>query len=89
MNIRYTGSCVDHTFELVSENSIEEGNDMRDSVKKVQHLINYMKDSSLANEGFYNIMNASGADPLAIMQGTDNRLLKNLGLNFEILLIYI
>ena len=73
LNIQYTGSCVVHTFKLASEETIEEVVEMRDSVKKVRNLINYMKDSSLAMECFYDIMKASGTDPLAIMQGTDNR----------------
>ena len=41
-------------------------------LKKVRTLINYMKDSSLASEAFYNIMKDLGEEPLALKQGTEN-----------------
>ena len=73
LNIKFTGECVDHTFELVSEQTIEECRPMKNAVKKGRTLVNFMKDSSLGLEAFYRIMTAAGAEHLAIIQGTDNR----------------
>ena len=68
-----SGSCVDHTLELGTEESLQQCIGMKDPVKKVRSLINYMKDSSLAREEFNKIMEDAGVEPLAIIQGTSNR----------------
>ena len=44
----HTGSCVDHTLELASEESIQHCHSMRDSVKKVREFINYIKSNNLS-----------------------------------------
>ena len=44
----HTDSCVDHTLDLASEESIQHCYSMRESVKKVREFINYIKDSSIA-----------------------------------------
>ena len=64
---------MDHTFELGTEESIQQGPGMKDSVKKVRSLINHLKDSYPAKEAFYKIMKEAGVEPLAIIQGTSNR----------------
>ena len=64
---------MDHTLELATEESIEQCSGMKDSVKKVRGLINYMKDSPTAKEEFNKIVANSGVEPLAIIQGTSNR----------------
>ena len=73
LNIKFTGHCVDHTFELVSEDTIAECKEMNTAVKKGRALVNFLKDSSLGLEAFYRIMTNAGAQPLSIIQGTDNR----------------
>ena len=73
MNINFENNCVDHTLELGSEETLEAILRMKDSIKKLRCLVNYMKDSSTAREKFHEIMLASGMDPLTIIQGTDNR----------------
>ena len=46
---------------------------MKEAVKKVRGLVNFLKDSSSARVSFQNIMIASGLEPLAIIKGTTNR----------------
>ena len=67
MNIKFTGECVDHTFELVSETTVRECRLMNDAV------VNHLKDSSLGLESFHRILTAAGEEPLSVMKGTDNR----------------
>ena len=69
----HVGSCVDHTFELGCEESIQQSISMKQAVKKVRSLINYIKDCHPAKEAFYKIMEDAGVEPLAIIQGTSNR----------------
>ena len=64
---------MDHTLQLATEESIEQCSGMKDPVKKVRSLINFLKDSSLAKEEFNKIVANSGVEPLAIIQGTSNR----------------
>ena len=73
MKITHRGKCVDHTLELVSEDSIKQVPEMNEAVKKVRKLVNFMKDSSLARVAFNDIMIAAGVTPIAIIQGTENR----------------
>lgn len=67
------GSCVDHTFELGSEESIQQCSPMNESLGKVRGMINYVKESSTAKTAFRKIMETAGVEPLAIIQGTSNR----------------
>ena len=69
----FTGSCVDHTIELSSEESVAGIPQMKTSIKKCRKLVDYMKDSSLAREFFYKLITESGSKPLAIIRGTSNR----------------
>ena len=73
MNINFENNCVDHTLELGSEETLDAILRMKDPIKKLRCLVNYMKDSSTAREKFHEIMLESGLDPLTIIQGTDNR----------------
>ena len=69
----HTGSCVDHTLELAAEESIKQCPSMKESITKVRNLINYVKDSSTAREELRKIMENTGFEALAIVQGTSNR----------------
>ena len=69
----HVGSCVDHTLELATKESIQQCFSMKDAVQRVRSLINYMKDSSTAKEAFVKIMDNAGVEKLAIIQGTSNR----------------
>ena len=71
LETNHTGDCVDHSIELVCEESIAETLDMK-SQSKCRRFVDYMKDSSLAKEFFHNLMVEAGAKPLAVIQGTNN-----------------
>ena len=73
MKVYHTGSCVDHTLELATEESIQQCRCMKEAMEKVRSLTKYMKDSSLARETFSQIMLYAGVEPLAIIKGTSNR----------------
>ena len=73
MKTNYTGSCVDHTLELASEDSIAQCGDMKCSLKKLRNLVNYFKDVATAREAFKNIMINARVEPMTILQGTSNR----------------
>ena len=73
LKVNHRGTCVDHTIELASEETLTQCPRMATAVKKVRSLINYMKDSYLARVAFNQIMLRAEVRPLALIQGTDNR----------------
>ena len=73
MKINHRGKCVDHTFELASEESIKQIPEMKTALSKSHNLVNFLKDSSLAKTEFKNIMIRLGITPLSLIKGTDNR----------------
>ena len=64
---------MDHTIELTSEESSLAVPEMKNSLKKVRRLVDYMVDSASAREKLYDLMVEAGERPLAIIQGTSNR----------------
>jgi len=73
MKTNWTGSCVDHTFELAVEETLKQTEDINIAVSKLRTFVNYIKDSSSAREKFHEILNNAGVDSLTIIQGTSNR----------------
>ena len=69
----HTGSCVDHTLELAAEESIKQCPSMKEAIIKARTLINYVKDSASARKDLKKIMENTGFEALAIVQGTSNR----------------
>ena len=67
------GDCVDHTIELVSEETVSAIPDMERSINKCRRFVDYIKDSSKAREAFHNIMVEAGVYPMAVIRGTSNR----------------
>ena len=73
LKINYDATCVDHTMELVSEDTIDTCKNIGSSVKKLRVLVNHFKESLAAREKLHDIMEESGEKPLTIIQGTSNR----------------
>lgn len=73
LKINNVGSCVDHTIELASEDTIQASVEMESSLKKLRSFVNHQKDSSTARENLRKIIEEGGESALAIIQGTDNR----------------
>ena len=73
LNINHISNSVDHTFELVSEETIKEHVEMHDAVVKIHKYVNHIKDSGTAREAFHKMLVDSGNDVLAVIRGTDNR----------------
>ena len=73
LETNYTGTCVDHTSELVIEESMERCPKVKDAVHKLRCFVNYIKDSSLAREKFHQLLVDAGVETMSIIQGTSNR----------------
>lgn len=73
MKIIYRGKCVDHTIELVTEESLKETPVIKTSVEKVRRFVTFLKDSTPAKVAFHKLMEAAGIEPLSMIVGTDNR----------------
>ena len=73
LNIDHTSNCVDHTFKLVSEETIKEHAEMQEAVGNIRKFINHIKDSCTAREVLYKMLVDSGHDVMALIQGMDNR----------------
>ena len=67
------GDCVDHTIELVSEETVAAIPDMERSINKCRRFVDYIKDSSTARAFLHTIMVDAGFNPIAVIQGTSNR----------------
>jgi hypothetical protein len=66
---------VDHTIHLAVKDSLEavDCRAIKEAVGKAHNVVEIMKESSLKKEAFIQIMEDSGEEPLAIIQGTRNR----------------
>ena len=57
LTTNWTGSCVDHTFELTVEDTLKQTEDINTAVSKLRTFVNYIEDFSSAREKFHEILN--------------------------------
>ena len=73
LKINNDASCVDHTIELASEDTILASPEIGKSLKKLRSFVNHQKDSSTARENLSKIIEEGGESGLTVIQGTENR----------------
>ena len=70
--MRRSGSCVDHTFELATEETIDQCPRVKEAVGKLHTFVKHIKDSSTVKEIFHKILKDAHVDNMTIIQGTSN-----------------
>ena len=82
LKIVYDGSCIDHTMHLVGQDALEakftgiglsQVPKLKEAVKKMKTLVNYLSDASNARRAFNDLMIENNIDPRRIVKGTSNR----------------
>ena len=75
LKTHHTATCVDHTAHLAVEDALDGRGvlDLKESLNKLRKLVGKMKESHKMHEEFQRVIQDAGDDPLAIIQGSQNR----------------
>ena len=72
--VHHDGTCVDHTFNLVAQDSLKSPGTLRlkDCVERMKTIVNHIASSSSARQILAEHVKTAGLDPLKTVQGTSN-----------------
>ena len=73
--VHWDGTCVDHTFNLVGQDSLKAPGSwrMKDCVERMKMIVNHVASSSTARQILAEHVRSAGMDPLKTVRGTSNR----------------